>query len=77
MAIYAIVADIGTKEHFIETYENAQQFEKTNKKRLKEESDLEFVETYDDEHKAILEARKMSRPSYAQGWTYNEKRNKK
>lgn len=75
MEIHAIVADVKEREHFIETYDTIQQYEKINKKRLKEESDLEFVETFSDEHKAVLEARKMSRPSYAKGWRYNESRN--
>ena len=75
MEIHAVVADVDAKEHFIETYSNVEEYEKAKKKRLKEESSLEFVGRFTDCKRAVREARIMSKPSYAKGWSYNKSRN--
>lgn len=73
--IYAVVADIKNKEHFIESYYDAELYEKVRKKRNSENSDLRFQSVFEFYKDAIREAKRISKPSYVKGWNYNEKRN--
>ena len=73
--IYAVVADIKNKEHFVEIYHDTELYKKVREKRNSENSDLKFQSVFASYKDAIREAKRLSKPSYIKGWNYNEKRN--
>lgn len=74
--IYAVVADIEKKEHFIEGYWKEEVYYETRESRIKEGSSLKFQSIFPTPKEAAREARRISKPTYAKGWTYNEERNR-
>ena len=73
--IFAVVADIEKKEHFVEKYRQSETYNKTRENRIKENSSLRFQSVFSTSKEAIREAKRISKPSYAKGWKYNEERN--
>lgn len=73
--IYAVVADIKKKEHFVEIYYDVVSYETIRKERNSENSNLKFQSVFNSYKDAIREAKRISKPSYVKGWNYNEKRN--
>ena len=74
--IYAVVADIEKKEHFVEGYWKDEVYEETRENRIKEDSPLKFQSIFSTPKEADREANRISKPSYVKGWRYNEERNK-
>lgn len=74
--IYAVVADIEKKEHFVEGYWKDEVYDETRENRMEEDSSLKFQSIFSTPKEAVKEAKRISKPSYAKGWTYNEERNK-
>ena len=73
--IYVVVADIDKKEHFVEIYWNIETYESTRKNRIKEDSSLKFQSVFSTYKEAEREAKRISKPTYVNGWKYNEERN--
>ena len=73
--IYAVVADIDKKEHFVETYLNVKTYESIRKNRIEEDSSLKFQSVFSTYKEAVREAKRLSKPTYVKGWKYNEERN--
>lgn len=74
--IYAVVADIEKKEHFVEGYWKDEMYLETRENRTKEDSSLKFQSIFSTPKEAAKEARRISKPTYIKGWTYNEERNR-
>lgn len=74
--IYAVVADIEKKEHFVEGYWKDKVYSETRENRIKEDSSLKFQSVFSTPKEAVREAKRISKPSYVKGWKYNEERNK-
>lgn len=72
--IYAVVADIDKKEHFVETYWDSETFENTRKNRIEKDSSLKFQSVFSTYKEAVREAKRISKPTYVKGWKYNEER---
>lgn len=72
----AVVSDMKSKENFVETYYDDELYMKTREKRISENSDLKFESIFESYKDAVREAKRISKPSYARGWSYNEKRNR-
>lgn len=73
--IYAVVADIDKKEHFVETHWNIETYESTRKNRIEEDSSLKYQSVFSTYKEAVREAKRISKPTYVKGWRYNEERN--
>lgn len=74
--IYAVVADIEKKEHFVEGYWEDKIYKETREKRIKEDSPLKFQSIFNTPKEAEREAKRISKPTYVKGWIYNEERNR-
>jgi len=74
--IYAVVADIEKKEHFVEGYWKDEVYDETRENRIKEGSSLKFQSIFSTPKEASREAKRISKPSYVKGWKYNEERNR-
>lgn len=74
--IYAVVADIEKKEHFVEGYWKDEVYSETRENRIKEDSTLKIQSIFSTPKEAAREAKRISQPSYIKGWRYNEERNK-
>lgn len=74
--IYAVVADIKKKEHFVEGYRKDEIYFEIREKRIKEDSFLKFQSVFSTPKEANREAKRISQPSFIKGWKYNEERNK-
>lgn len=74
--IYAVVADIEKKEYFVEGYWKDEVYLETRENRTKEDSSLKFQSIFSTPKEAAREARRISKPTYVKGWTYNEERNR-
>lgn len=74
--IYAVVADIEKKEHFVEGYWKDEVYNETRETRMKEDSSLKFQSIFSTPKEAAREAKRISKPTYAKGWKYNEERNR-
>lgn len=73
--VFAVVADIEKKEHFVEVYWNVENYENKRKKRIEEDSTFIFQSVFSTYKDAIREAIRISKPTYVKGWKYNEGRN--
>lgn len=74
--IYAVVADIEKKEHFVECYWEDEVYLETRENRIKENSSLKFQSIFSTCIQADREAKRISQSSYVKGWKYNKERNK-
>ena len=73
--LYAVVGDMSTKEHFVETYWDDDTYLNTRKDRIESGSNLRFQSIFSTYKEAIREAKRISKPTYVEGWKYNEERN--
>lgn len=73
--IYAVVADIDKKEHFVETYWNVKTYESIRQNRIEEDSSLKFQSVFSTYKEAVREVKRLSKPTYVKEWKYNEERN--
>lgn len=73
--IFAVVADIEKKEHFVEGYCDVEIYKSRRKDRIEEDSSLVFQSVFSTYKEAVREAKRISKPTYGKGWKYNESRN--
>lgn len=73
--IYAVVGDMEKQEHFVETFFSPESYENIRMERKNNNSSLRFQSVFEEYKDAVREAKRISKPSYVKGWSYNEHRN--
>lgn len=69
--VYAVVADMKKKEHFVETFLSTESYEN----RKNSNSFLRVQSIFENYKDAVREAKRLSEPNHIKGWNYNEHRN--